>query len=391
MAEPTQPRYRVAVLSRRFERHLGGAENYAVSLVEELAAQHDITVFCKSHGQPLPGVRYCRMTWGLRRPRWIDQWLFALWAWWQTRHGFDVVHSHENVFHGQVQTVHVLPVIHNLFANKQGGRWLMTWLKVALSPRLLAYVVLERLRLARHRHRIIVAASQPLADVLSRRFHWLPGQLQVLPPGVRVPPSQPDSAQQQARAHAREALKLPPAATLLLMIGHDYRKKGLGALLQALARLPRVVHLVVVGQSSQIPEWAPLAAQAGLTERVHFLGVLHDTRPAYEACDILVHATLEDTFGMVTLEAMAHRLPLIVSRAPYCLSSSQLQDGQQALILQDPTSPDEIADCVERILDDAALRAHLTAQALRHAQDFAWPALAQRQSALYRLAIEGVS
>ena len=50
MSEVATTRLRVAVLSRRFARHLGGAENYAVSLVEELASRHDITVRHPPHG-----------------------------------------------------------------------------------------------------------------------------------------------------------------------------------------------------------------------------------------------------------------------------------------------------------------------------------------------------
>lgn len=391
MSEAATPRLRVAVLSRRFARHLGGAENYAVSLVEELASRHDITVLCKSHGDPIPGVKYRVMTWGLKRPRWLDQWLFAWWSAWQTRRGFDLVHSHENVCHGQVQTVHVKPVVHNLLGERRG--WSRAWvmLQMMMSPRLLAYVLLEHCRLSRHRHRVIVAASQALAQVLPRHFDLLPGQLQVLPPGVRIPPMATEVVHRERRARARQGLSLPPSSTLLLMIGHDYRKKGLGALLQALPQLPHEVHLVVVGQESQIPSWRPMVDQAGLSDRVHFLGVLPDTRPAYEACDIMVHATLEDTFGMVTLEAMAHQLPLIVSRAPYCLSSSQLEDGQQALILQDPTSGAEIAFAVQRIREDLGLSSTLKRQGLAYVQHYAWPTLARQQEALYHLALKGVS
>ena len=391
MADVDTSRLRIAVLSRRFERHLGGAENYAVSLVEQLSRRHDITVFCKSHGKPLPGVHYQVMGWGLQRPRWLDQWLFALWSWWHTRHGFDVVHSHENVFHGQVQTVHVKPVVHNLFAHRHGWRKWRKVLQVAISLRLLAYVGLEHLRMRRDPHRVIVAASHALAEVLPQHFHWWPGQLQVLTPGVRMPEMLDAPAKMRARAQARDSLGLPASATLLLMIGHDFRKKGLGALLQALPLLPADVHLAVVGQSAQIPAWQPLVEQAGLQARVHFLGVLQDTRIAYEACDMLVHATLEDTFGMVTLEAMAHQLPLLVSRAPYCLSSAQLQDGDQALLLQDPTSGEEIARGVTRICSDASLRNRLITHGLTYARQFAWDTLAPHQEALYRLAIKGVA
>lgn len=382
---------RIAVLSRHFVRHLGGAENYAVSLVEELAPQHQITVFCQDYADPIPGVIFQRMRWGWKRPRWLNQWAFALWTWRQTRRGFDVVHSHENVFHGQVHTVHVKPVKHNLFAHVQGVRRVFTCLKVALSPRLLAYLLLERMRFARSSHRLIIAASSPLADVLSRSFSLLPGQLHELPPGVRVPPLLSEPERLQAQAQARQSLGLPSQARLLLMIGHDYRKKGLGTALKALQRLSTLHHLVVVGQAAQIPSWRSRVQDMGLQDRVHFLGVLTDTRLAYQACDCLVHATLEDVFPMVTLEAMAYGLPLVVSPAPFCLSSALLTHGVQALILPSPEDDEALAQAVQSLDSDPALKLSLISEGRAFAQTYAWDKLAQRQLALYRLAIQGVA
>jgi glycosyltransferase involved in cell wall biosynthesis len=382
---------RIAVLSRHFVRHLGGAENYAVSLVEELAPQHQITVFCQDHADPIPGVSYQRMRWGWKRPRWLNQWAFALWTWGQTRRGFDVVHSHENVFHGQVQTVHVKPVKHNLFAHVQGVRRALTCLKVALSPRLLAYLLLERLRFARSPHRLIIAASSPLAEVLSHSFSLLPGQLQELPPGVRIPALLPESERLKSQAQARQSLRLPLQSRLLLMIGHDYHKKGLGTALNALQRLSPLHHLVVVGQPAQIPSWRARVQDMGLQDRVHFLGVLTDTRLAYAACDCLVHATLEDVFPMVTLEAMAHGLPLLVSPAPFCLSSALLTHGVQALILPSPQDDEALAQAVESLDADPELTQRLVSEGRAFAQTYSWDKLAQRQLSLYRLAVQGVA
>ena len=382
---------RIAVLSRHFVRHLGGAENYAVSLVEELAPHHQITVFCQDHAAPIPGVTYQRMRWGWKRPRWLNQWAFALWTWRQTRHGFDVVHSHENVFHGQVHTVHVKPVKHNLFAHVQGLRRVFTCLKVGVSPRLLAYLLLERLRFARSPHRLIIAASSPLAEVLSRSFSLLPGQLQELPPGVRIPPLLPEAERLQAQAQARQSLGLPSQTRLLLMIGHDFRKKGLGTALKALQRLSALYHLVVVGQPAQIPSWRTRVQDMGLQDRVHFVGVLTDTRPAYEACDCLVHATLEDVFPMVTLEAMAHGLPLVVSPAPFCLSSALLTHGQHALILPSPEDDEALAQAVQSLDSDPVSTQLRVREGRAFAQTYAWDKLAQRQLAMYRLAIRGVA
>lgn len=382
---------RIAVLSRQFVRHLGGAENYAVSLVEQMASQHQITVLCQSHGDVIPGVSYRVMPWRIQRPRWVNQWAFACWTWWQTRRGFDVVHSHENVFHGHVQTVHVKPVAHNLFSRASTTQRVLAGLKALTSPRLMSYLLLERLRFARNPHRLIVAASSSLADVLPQHFRLLPGQLHVLPPGVLLPPVRTPMERQRLREQARRSLGLPLSPRLLLMVGHDYKKKGLGALIKAMQLLPDDYHLVVVGQNAQIPIWQPEVERAGLTGRVHFLGLLMQMQQAYEASDVMVHATLEDVFPMVTLEALAHKLPLIVSRAPYCLSSTLLRHGEDALVLNDPTSGDDIADAVRQLEVHPSLVEHLGRAGRAFASQYAWNTLAQRQLELYRLALRGVS
>jgi hypothetical protein len=82
----------------------------------------------------------------MAKPRWVNQLWYAFATWRATRRGFDVVHSHENTWHGHVQTIHVKPVRHNLLAGRTGVRLALAWLKIALSPRLITYVALEAAR-----------------------------------------------------------------------------------------------------------------------------------------------------------------------------------------------------------------------------------------------------
>ena len=63
---------------------------------------------------------------------------------------------------------------------------------------------------------------------------------------------------------------------------------------------------------------------------------MQDVSPAYLAADVLVHPTLEDTFAMVVLEAMAYGLPVVVSSAAYCGISGLLSHGVNALLVHEP-------------------------------------------------------
>ncbi|NVO05046.1 MAG: glycosyltransferase family 4 protein, partial [Rhodoferax sp.] len=351
---------RIAVLSRNFSSTGGGAERYSIALVEQLASRHEVHVFAQTIAHQYPGVTYHPISMPLKKPRWINQLWFAYATWRATREGFDIVHSHENTWHGNVQTVHVLPVQHNLFVGREGLAKALRWLKVCTSPRLLAYLWLEAARYAVQPRRAVVVTSDTLRGVMAATYPHARPLLQVIAPGVSEVPGVCSQEHKQA---ARTHLKLPLAGKGLLFVGNDFRKKGLPALLDALPRLPPNVWLAVVGEGEQGAAMRQRVAELGLGGRVHFLGALSDMNPAYQAADCLVHPTLEDTYAMVVLEAMAHGLPVVVSAAAYCGISAELSDGVNAVLLDEPQSADAIAHAVAPLLADEVHVSKLGAQA----------------------------
>lgn len=369
-------RLRIAVLNRVFTPTAGGAERYSMALVEHLACEHEIHVFAQRIEHNWPGVSYHRVSSPLTRPRWINQLWYDCASWWATRRGFDVVHSHENSWHGQVQTVHVLPVKHNLFHGRTGWRLALRYLKVATSPRLLAYLAIEHFRFAPHTGKLIVATSPALREVVQQAYPKC--RLAVLAPGVAIP----DRAANPPAA--RDRLGLPRAGRLLAFVANDYGKKGLSTLLEALSRLPTDLALAVVGDPRYIEKFSAQASSLGLASRVHFLGYLKDVSPLYEAVDLLVHPTLEDTFAMVVLEAMAHGLPVVVSDARYCGIAGLLSSGVNAMILDSPTDVAQLARLIDRVLSDNSLRQQLASGARQFARQYAWPGVAQAQVEIYR-------
>ena len=374
MAPPQ--RLRIAVLNRVFTPTAGGAERYSMALIEQLASTHEIHVFAQRIEHNWPGVTYHRLSAPLTRPRWINQLWYDCASWWATRRGFDVVHSHENTWHGQVQTIHVLPLKYNLFQGRSGWPLALRYLKVATSPRLLAYLAIEHFRFAPRPGKLVVATSPALRDVVLQVYPDC--QVAVLAPGVALPRAADDP---QA---ARKRLGLPLAPRLLAFVANDYAKKGLSTLLEAMCQLPADVDLAVVGDPRFIEKFSDLASGLGLASRVHFLGYLKDVSALYEAADMLVHPTLEDTFAMVVLEAMAHGLPVVVSDARYCGIAGLLTNGVDAMILSSPTDVAQLAQVIERVLSDAAQREQLAAGARRFAQQYAWPRVAGEQAAIYQ-------
>jgi glycosyltransferase involved in cell wall biosynthesis len=374
-------RLRIAVLSRNFSTTGGGAERYSIALVEQLAARHEVHVFAQDIAHQFPGVVYHRVPRPMARPRWINQ-LYYAWATWRaTRTGFDIVHSHENTWHGNVQTVHVLPVKYTLFAGKCGAALALRWLKVLTSPRLLTYLWLEKRRYAWALKKKVVCTSSSLKGVLEVAYPASVSMLEVVTPGVDAGPG---GASAEAREQARRKLGLPIGAMLLLFVGNDLVKKGLPTLLQALELMPEQVHLAVVGQGEAMRMLQTQVERQGLSARVHFLGSQRDMGVAYRAADALVHPTLEDSYGMVVLEAMAHGLPVVVSDVPYCGIAKDLSDCENALILEDPRDATQLATILQALLGNRALAEKLSTSAMAFAQVRSWVQAAATYEVMYR-------
>lgn len=377
---PAVPRLRIAVFNRTFSSTGGGAERYSIALVEQLAARHEMHVFAQEIDHLWPGVTYHRVSMPLRKPRWINQLWFATATWWATRHGFDVVHSHENTWHGDVQTVHVLPIRYNLFQGRTGWRHALRVIKVVTSPRLLTYLGLERLRYAARPGRHVVVTSDSLQAIMAASYPACSKMLSVITPGITMPawPVTP-----QRKGEARVRLGLPAAGLCLLFVANDYRKKGLPALLEALSQLPSDIVLAVVGNGTQIPLFSEQLNALRLRDRVFFLGSLKDVSLAYEASDCLVHPTLEDTFAMVVLEAMAHGLPVLVSGSRYCGISGLLQHGINAMILDDPRDAANLRLVLKQVLSQAELKSQLARGAADFAAHYQWSEISLKQEAIY--------
>jgi len=227
-------RLRIAVLNRHFGYRFGGAERYAAAVVEELAAHHDIHVFAQEIEHSFAGVTYHRISRPLAKPRWINQLWFAWQTWRLTCKDFDVIHSHENTWHGQLQTVHVRPFKVGLFHGRKGLRRALRGLALLTSPRLLTYWWLEAARFSPRPNRLIVATSgQVMAETVHAYPHTAP-HMHVIAPGVNLPNTQASSA------HSRQQLSLPQDVPLALFVANDYAKKGLGTLLQALPEVPNL-------------------------------------------------------------------------------------------------------------------------------------------------------
>lgn len=103
-------------------------------------------------------------------------------------------------------------------------------------------------------------------------------------------------------------------------------------------------------------------ARLGIADRIKFTGPLTGDRLAasYGAADVLVLATLAESFGMVVTEALAHGLPAVVSDVGGVREALGVVPGRTPPgMLVPPGDPVALADALRSWLDDSALRERL--------------------------------
>ena len=157
---------------------------------------------------------------------------------------------------------------------------------------------------------------------------------------------------------------------VLLLIGNDWRVKGLPAVLDAMGALGgSSLHLIVVGNDA--PEsFCESARQLGIFERCHFELPRREVLDLYAAADLYVSPSLEDSFVLPVAEAMACGLPVITS--PSAGVSEYLENGQDGFVLSDSKNWQELAHLIQCCIQDGELRSRIGAAAARLAASWTW-------------------
>jgi glycosyltransferase involved in cell wall biosynthesis len=163
----------------------------------------------------------------------------------------------------------------------------------------------------------------------------------------------------------------------ILTVAHLYPRKGVDTLLRAFAAVPGDAVLRIVGTGPEREHLERLAHILGLANRVHFLGHLAFAAlvAEYRNATLFALTTEQEGFGIVFLEAMASSLPIVATRV--AAVPEVVSDGVTAL-LANPGDESTLAQMLETLLADAALRKRLGDAGRAHAAHFAAPVVARQ-------------
>jgi glycosyltransferase involved in cell wall biosynthesis len=214
---------------------------------------------------------------------------------------------------------------------------------------------------------ILAAVSKRTAGLIKEHFRR--EDICVIPNGVDTKHFSV-AARLARRPESRRRRGFRDEDFVLLLIGNDWRNKGLPTVLEAMAALPGLpIRLLVVGNDT-VEIFHARASQLGLQDRFCWEVSSPDVLEFYSAADVYVSPSREDSFGLPVGEAMACGLPAITS---VCAGvADYIQDGIDGFVLREPRDAQTLSKLIERLQGEPDLRRKIGETAARNALLWNW-------------------
>ncbi|WP_218915035.1 glycosyltransferase family 4 protein [Desulfurivibrio alkaliphilus] len=230
----------------------------------------------------------------------------------------------------------------------------------------------------------IFTVSQASAADLIKFYKFPAAKVHVTLEGV-APPN--DLSRKQVEKAMERLGVVPP---FLMSVGALHPRKNIQRILKAFAIVHRThpeAKLVIAGPPSwgENEEFLSVRDAVVGDSGVVFTGYIGDLElgALYQRTHGLVFPALYEGFGLPVLEAMSHGAPVLTSNV-----SSLPEVAGDAAILVDPTSVDEIAKGMRRLLEDEDLRIELSHKGRSRSQTFSWQATAMETLRVYHLLLD---
>jgi len=356
-----------------FHPHLGGAEQQALMLAEQLIKRGMRVAVLTRSFRGLPSFEVIRGVPVNRRIRtlpWgkcfgLSYMVSVLWFLFRNRNSYDIIHCHLLGFHSAVAVL-----LKWLFGKK-------TISLVGATGPVSDFLQMKNiflgnffLRLIARSDRLVILCSKSREEALAEGFS--PAQLVYIPNGVDT-------------ACFKPGPDIGKRGNTITFIGRLDYLKGVDILLQAFSRLINAgipARLDILGEGPERNKLEMMSQQLGINDAVTFRGEVHGVAPYLQQATMLVLPSLSEGMPNVVLEAMACGLPVIATRVGGIVDI--IADGENGLLV-DAQHPDQLYEAMKRLFTDRQLADWLGRQALKTIErQFSIDSIVNRYSALYQ-------
>ena len=214
----------------------------------------------------------------------------------------------------------------------------------------------------------LIAVSPVARQYVSRFF---PGEYRIIPNGIDV----------DHFSAARQPIpELDDGKLNILFVGRMEKRKGLRYLLEAYAKLKwdfRDIRLLVVGPGNLDKDCYRILSERNLEDVVFLGSVPYQELPRYyqSAHICCAPATGRESFGIVLLEAMASKRPIVASRIPGY--ATVLSHGEQGLLVS-PKDSESLSEALALLIRNPELRDQMAERGRQTVEQYRWEEVARQ-------------
>jgi glycogen(starch) synthase len=228
----------------------------------------------------------------------------------------------------------------------------------------------------------VICCSQYMVSHVKWAFGLPDDKLVMVPNGVNVQVY--EDVRKQDLASFRSAFALPEEK-LVLFVGRLVYEKGAHVLINSIPRVLEKVNakFVIVGSGYMKDQLSNIVRSMGLEHKVLFTGFIDEVSLLKLQCcaDVSVVPSLFEPFGIVALEAMAAKSPVVVSDTG---GLGEIVDHDVTGVKVYPNNTESLAWGVTKVLLDEKYRNSLRENAYKKIQEkYDWEKIAQQTSRIY--------
>ncbi|OLN23528.1 hypothetical protein BTO30_05190 [Domibacillus antri] len=219
----------------------------------------------------------------------------------------------------------------------------------------------------------VIVCSQPMKEELRVFYEARDKDIYVIPNGVEF------------EEHVTTEGRFHQMRPFIFSIGRMVYEKGFQTFFDIDIKnlKKRNIQFIIAGKGPLLEEWRREVKKRGYEDIIHFVGYVSDDerKALFQTCEAAVFPSLYEPFGIVALEAMAFRKPVIAS-ATGGLKSFVLH--AQTGLLFEPGNPGDLSTKIRTILDRPELAKQLGANGHEMAKElYSWKHISEQTEKVY--------
>jgi len=218
--------------------------------------------------------------------------------------------------------------------------------------------------------------------------YGIKNRIEVIPNAIHLISFKEDD--ELKRTEIKKKYNLKEDSKIILFVGRIASEKSIDKVIKALAIIKKrnssKEKLLIVGNGPAMDELKQLTRSLKVEEDVIFTGTVsyEEIQHYYKMAYVFTIASTTETFGIVTIEALASGVPVVAVKAPG--AADILTDGLDGLLVDDDV--EKIANALEKIIKEPELREKLSLGALKTSEKYSINKISEKMLNLYREVIK---